>query len=47
MDMLDETHGYLRQRVDQHSTLDSARNDLVELAHRAKQKLDAPQQQAG
>jgi flagellum-specific ATP synthase len=40
IDMLDEIHGYLRQRIDEHSSLDSAQSGLVELANRAKQSLD-------
>jgi len=47
IDMLDEIHSYLRQRIDEPSTLDSARSELVELAHRAQQKLNQPQKPTG
>jgi flagellum-specific ATP synthase len=46
IDMLDEIHGHLRQRIDERTTLGSARNDLVELAHRAQLKMNRPQQHA-
>lgn len=45
LDMLDEIHSFLRQPIDERTTLDSARDDLLALAERAKQKLDQSQQQ--
>jgi flagellum-specific ATP synthase len=44
IEMLEEIHKYLRQRIDELSSLDAARNGLLELARRVQQKLDAPQQ---
>lgn len=47
IDMLDEIHSYLRQRIDEQAGLASATTGLVELAHRARQRLDQPQQHTG
>ena len=44
IEMLDEIHGYLRQRIDEQTTFDSARTGLVELANRAREMLDQSQQ---
>jgi flagellum-specific ATP synthase len=44
IEMLEEIHKYLRQPIDELSSLDAARNGLLELARRVQQKLDGPQQ---